>query len=96
MHWICFTNIPLNRGHVSIADFSYNAAHKWNVACVLPRVSKPFAGVANTVAIFDFHFPSSYLVVDMSKDLVLLSKAAQEECAITFRAAVRVLNQNID
>ena len=34
--------------------------------------------------------------VDVAKDLVLLSKAAQEECAITFRAAVRVLNQNID
>ncbi len=34
--------------------------------------------------------------VDVAKDLVLLSKAAQEECAITFRAAMRVLNQNID
>jgi len=34
--------------------------------------------------------------VDVAKDLVLLSKAAQEECVITFRAAVRVLNQNID
>jgi hypothetical protein len=34
--------------------------------------------------------------VDVCKDLVLLSKAAQEESAITFRAAMRVLNQNID
>jgi hypothetical protein len=34
--------------------------------------------------------------VDVCKDLVLLSKAAQEETAITFRAAMRVLNQNID